>query len=189
MSSLEYAVRAERAATNAAQSADEALNSANDASDSEEMARKWATKTDGAVAQETIEIPPEQEGDDPTTETINLYSARYYAALAEETYNNMQFDNTPTENSTNLLSSGTIYTALYGKADKSDTYTKTEVDTALSNVQSTLTFDNTPTANSNNPVTSGGIYTALQNVNIDIDDEITEDSDNPVTSAAIYEAL
>lgn len=277
LSSLEYAVRAERAATNAAQSADEALNSATAASSSEEMARKWATKTDGAVAQETIEIPPEQEGDDPTTETINLYSARYYAALAEETYNNMQFDSEPTENSTKLLSSGTIYTALYGKADKSttytktevdtqistavsnlvnsapstldtleeladalgddpnfattiatqlgnkadksDTYTKTEVDTALSNVQSTLTFDNvptansdnpvkssgiktaldgkqdtltfdsTPTANSTNPVTSGGVYTALQNVNIDIDDEITEDSDNPVTSAAIYEAL
>lgn len=113
----------------------------------------------------------------------------------------------------------TIATQLGLKADKSDTYTKTEVDTALSNVQSTLTFDNvptansdnpvkssgiktaldgkqdtltfdsTPTANSTNPVTSGGIYTALQNVNIDIDDEITEDSDNPVTSAAIYAAL
>jgi len=82
LSSLEYAVRAERAATNAAQSADEALNSANDASDYVTEARNWATKTDGYVAQETITIPPEQEGDEPTTETIDLYSARYYAALA-----------------------------------------------------------------------------------------------------------
>lgn len=189
LGSLENAVRAERAAATATQKADEARNSAEDASDYATEARNWATKTDGYVAQETITIPPEQEGDDPTTETIDLYSARYYAALAQDAYNNLQFDTEPTENSTALVSSGAIYTALSGKADKSDTYTKTEVDTALGNVQSTLTFDSTPTANSNNPVTSGGIYTALQNVNIDIDDEITEDSDNPVTSAAIYEAL
>lgn len=277
LSSLEYAVRAERAATTATQKADEALNSAGDASDYATEARNWATKTDGYVDQETVTIPPEQEGDEPTTETIDLYSARYYAALAQDAYNNFQFDSVPTENSTALISSGAIYTALNGKADKSntytktevdtqistavsnlvnsapstldtleeladalgddpnfattiatqlgnkadksDTYTKTEVDTALSNVQGqltfdnvptansdnpvkssgiktaldgkqdTLTFDSTPTANSNNPVTSGGVYTALQNVNIDIDDEITEDSDNPVTSAAIYEAL
>jgi hypothetical protein len=44
----------------------------------------------------------------------------------------LQFDTEPTENSTALVSSGAIYTALNGKADKSDTYTKTEVDTALS---------------------------------------------------------
>jgi hypothetical protein len=37
----------------------------------------------------------------------------------------------PTENSTNLISSGAIYTALNGKADKSDTYTKTETDTLI----------------------------------------------------------
>ena len=189
LGSLENAVRAERAAATATQKADEARNSAEDASDYATEARNWANKTDGYVAQETITIPPEQEGDEPTTETIDLYSAKYYAALAQDIYNNLQFDTEPTEDSTKLLSSGAIYTALNGKADKSDTYTKTEVDTALSNVQSTLTFDSTPTANSNNPVTSDGIYTALQNVEIDIDGEITEDSDNPVTSAAIYEAL
>ena len=296
LSSLEYAVRAERAATTAIQKADEASNSADDASDFATEARNWATKTDGYVDQETITIPPEQEGDEPTTETIDLYSARYYAALAQDVYNNLQFDSVPTENSTNIVSSGAIYdaldlkadksttytktevdtalnakanqsttytktevdteintaisnlvnsapstldtleeladalgndpnfattiaTQLGNKADKSDTYTKTEVDTALSNVQSTLTFDNvptansdnpvkssgiktaldgkqdtltfdsTPTANSNNPVTSGGVYTALQNVDIDVDTSITQNSTNPVTSAAIYEAL
>lgn len=131
LSSLEYAVRAERAATNAAQSADEALNSANDASDSEEMARKWATKTDGYVAQETITIPPEQEGDEPTTETIDLFSARYYAELAQDIYNNMSFDSVPTENSNNMVNSGVVYSALNLKADKSTTYTKTETDNLI----------------------------------------------------------
>ena len=54
----------------------------------------------------------------------------------------LTFDNSPTENSTNPVKSGGVYTALAGKQD-------------------TLTFDNAPTANSNNPVKSGGVYTAV----------------------------
>jgi len=44
--------------------------------------------------------------------------------------------------STDLIESGSVYTALSGKQD-------------------TLSFDNVPTENSNNPVKSGGVYTAL----------------------------
>lgn len=51
-------------------------------------------------------------------------------------------DSTITENGTNPVQGGAIYTALSGK-------------------QNSLTFDNTPTSNSNNPCTSGGIATAL----------------------------
>lgn len=40
-------------------------------------------------------------------------------------------DTTPTEDSTNPIQSGAVYTSLGLKADKSTTYTKTEVDTAL----------------------------------------------------------
>jgi hypothetical protein len=54
----------------------------------------------------------------------------------------LTFDNSPTENSTNPVKSGGVYTALAGKQDM-------------------LTFDNAPTANSNNPVKSGGVYTAV----------------------------
>jgi hypothetical protein len=153
------------------------------------------------------------------TETDNLINTRLaeLVASAPAALDTLQELATALGNDPNFAT--TIATQLGNKADKSDTYTKTEVDTALSNVQGqltfdnvptansdnpvkssgiktaldgkqdTLTFDSTPTANSTNPVTSGGVYTALQNVNIDIDDEITEDSDNPVTSAAIYEAL
>jgi hypothetical protein len=97
----------------------------------------------------------------------------------------------PTENSTNLISSGAIYTALNGKADKSDTYTKTEVDTALSNVQGQLTFDNVPTANSDNPVKSNGIKTALDGKQdtLTFDSTPTANSNNPVTSGGVYTAL
>lgn len=69
----------------------------------------------------------------------------------------LTFDSTPTENSTNPVTSGGVYTALGAKAnsadvynksavdtalgakaDKSTTYTKTEVDTALSSKQNTI---------------------------------------------------
>ena len=54
------------------------------------------------------------------------------------------------------------------KADKSDTYTKDEVDNKINSVdlsgkQDKLIFDTTPTENSENPVTSGGIKNALDN--------------------------
>lgn len=48
-----------------------------------------------------------------------------------------------------------------GAASAANTYTKTEVDTALGGKQGTLTFDSTPTASSTNPVTSGGVKSAL----------------------------
>lgn len=69
----------------------------------------------------------------------------------------LTFDSAPTENSTNPVTSGGVYTALgtkansadvynksavdtalTAKADKSTTYTKTEVDTALSSKQNTI---------------------------------------------------
>ena len=60
-------------------------------------------------------------------------------------------DSTPTENSTNPVSSGGVYTA-------------------LGNKQNTLTFDSTPTASSTNPVTSDGTKSYVDN---SISDEVT----------------
>ena len=54
----------------------------------------------------------------------------------------LTFDNTPTANSTNPVTSGGVYSALQGK-------------------QNALTFDNTPTLQSANPVKSGGVASAL----------------------------
>lgn len=89
--------------------------------------------------------------------------------------NTLTFDNTPTENSTNPVTSGGIYTALQNvQPDLSNYYTKDEIDdgnitisAALNELhdekQDKLTFDSTPTAGSSNPVTSNGIVTYLLN--------------------------
>ena len=80
ISSFSYAVRAENAATTATQKASDASNSAADALAYRNAARNWATKMDTYVDTETITIPAEQEGEEDTTETVYLFSARYYAA-------------------------------------------------------------------------------------------------------------
>lgn len=54
----------------------------------------------------------------------------------------VDIDTTPTQNSSNPITSGGVYMALQGK-------------------QNTLTFDSAPTQSSTNPVTSGGVYAAL----------------------------
>ena len=56
----------------------------------------------------------------------------------------LTFDNEPTEDSTNPVTSGGVYSALANKQD-------------------TLTIDSAPTESSTNPVESGGVYTALGN--------------------------
>lgn len=45
----------------------------------------------------------------------------------------LTFDSAPTENSTNPVTSGGVYTALDSKANSSDVYNKSSIDTALSN--------------------------------------------------------
>ena len=57
----------------------------------------------------------------------------------------VDIDTTPTQNSSNPITSGGVYTALQEKQD-------------------TLTFDSTPTQSSTNPVTSGGVYAALARI-------------------------
>ena len=86
--------------------------------------------------------------------------------------NTLTFDSSPTENSTNPVTSDGIYTALSAK-------------------QNNLTFDSVPTENSTNPVTSGGLYEALSDIqeSLTFDNTPTENSTNPVTSHGIYEAL
>ena len=84
----------------------------------------------------------------------------------------LTFDDTPTDGSSNPVTSDGIYDALAGKQDN-------------------LTFDSTPTDGSSNPVTSDGIYDALalkQDV-LTFDTVPTDGSSNPVTSDGIYDAL
>ena len=84
----------------------------------------------------------------------------------------LTIDSTPTQGSTNPVTSGGIYTVLQNKQDK-------------------LTFDTTPTSGSTKPVTSGGIYTALsrkQNT-LTFDSVPVRYSTRPVYSGGVYSAL
>ena len=86
-------------------------------------------------------------------------------------------DSAPTENSTNPVTSGGVYTALAGKANTSDL-----------GAASTKGFDATPTAgNTNNAVSSDGVYQALAaKLNkADVDDALSSTSANPVQNKAV----
>ena len=111
-------------------------------------------------------------------------------------------DTTPTEGSSNAVSSGGVYTAL---ANKQETLTFDNVPTQNSNnpvksggiysslagKQDALTFDNAPTQNSQNSLKSGAVYSALSGKqdNLTFDDSPTQDSQNPVKSGGLYTAL
>lgn len=108
------------------------------------------------------------------------------AAIAAK-QDELAFDNEPTANSNNVLTSGTIHTALTGKQDTINSSNKVDAgNVAVSNVngiestdvsgalaelnndiagkQDPITIDSTPTANSTNPVSSGGVHAALANI-------------------------
>lgn len=131
----------------------------------------------------------------------------------------LQVDQTPTENSQNLVTSGGVYEAIQnaGGSDitidanptplsdnavsSGGTYAAIEemglvLADALGSKQDELTFDTAPTQGSTNPVTSGGVYTAIQNAgggsggaSIIVDDALSATSENPVQNKVIYQAL
>jgi len=131
----------------------------------------------------------------------------------------LQVDQTPTENSQNLVTSGGVYEAIQnaGGSDitidanptplsdnavsSGGTYAAIEemgldLADALGGKQDALTFDTAPTQGSTNPVTSGGVYTAIQNAgggsgesSITVDAALSATSENPVQNKVIYQAL
>ena len=97
-------------------------------------------------------------------------------------WENIGIDTTPTQNSTNPVSSGGVYTSLGGKQS---TYSSDSTQ-----------WDTTPTANSTKPVTSGGVKTEIDkklptyaNGNSSWDTAPTNNSTKPVTSGGIYNAF
>lgn len=69
------------------------------------------------------------------------------AAVITGKQDTLTFDNSPTENSTNPVKSGGVFTALAGK-------------------MASMTVDTSPTQNSANLVTSGGVKSALDNLGL-----------------------
>lgn len=97
----------------------------------------------GLQAEITGEVTISSDNVDDTDAT-NLFVTSTEKSTWTDKQDALTFDDAPTENSTNPVKSGGVYTALSGK-------------------QPTLTFDDTPTSGSSNPVKSGGVYSALGN--------------------------
>ena len=97
----------------------------------------------GLQAEITGEVTISSDNVDDTDAT-NLFVTSDEKSTWTGKQDALTFDDAPTENSTNPVKSGGVYTALSGK-------------------QPTLTFDDTPTSGSSNPVKSGGVYSALGN--------------------------
>jgi len=133
--------------------------------------------------------------------------------VADFSVTQLTFDETPTDGSTNPVTSNGIYDALAAKQgkltfDTIPTIGSTNLVTSggiymwtaatyitsanvAKNYQRILTFDDAPSSVSTNPVTSKGIYTAIyakQDV-LTFDTTPTASSTNPVTSGGIYTAL
>ena len=106
----------------------------------------------------------------PTNNSTNAVTSRGIKNALDAKQDKLTFDDEPTENSNNPVKSGGLYTA-------------------LSNIQQALTFDDVPTEGSDNPVKSGGIYDALQNIDFQIDEEPTEGSTHAVSSGSVYDRL
>jgi len=115
-------------------------------------------------------IHPETE----TSQVVDL-ADKYYNKSQVDTklsgkMNTIAIDNTPTDGSTNLITSDGVYDAIQGFIEQPDVTNALTpcakivyVDTKLNTKQDKLTFDSAPTDASNNPVTSGGIFNAIKN--------------------------
>ena len=116
----------------------------------------------------------EQEDLDKLKRYIDGIQRTLTAEIATK-QNTLTFDSTPTEGSTNPVTSGGVWSAI-DSAIPENVYSKTETDTLLATKQpkgdyatteqleekqDALTFDSTPTAGSLNPVTSEGIKAAI----------------------------
>jgi len=106
----------------------------------------------------------------PTNNSTNAVTSRGIKNALDAKQDVLTFDDEPTENSGNPVKSGGLYSA-------------------LQNIQQALTFDDVPTEGSDNPVKSGGIYNAIANIDIGIDEEPTEGSSHAVSSGGVYDGL
>lgn len=95
----------------------------------------------------------------------------------------IDIDDVPAEGSTNAVSSNGVYQAINTLA--------TDTEEALETKQDELTFDLLPTQNSMNPVTSGGVWQKIAEIDPygTIDPEPTEGSTAAVQSGGTWSAL
>lgn len=117
----------------------------------------------------------------PTEGSTNPVTSEGIARAIEQAVPTITIDPTPAQGSSNAVSSGGVYAALQNERESTDL--------KLSRKQDTLAFDMTPTQNSTNPVYSGGVWEALAQISpsVTIDAFPTEGSAHAVSSGGVYE--
>ena len=148
----------------------------------------YAETTDGTIGniRDDIEALNSTKQDEltwdvtPTEGSTNPVTSEGIRRAIDEAIPELTIDPSPTQGSQNPVSSGGTYTAIENA--------KTEINTNMQRKQDKLTFDLLPTQNSLNPVTSGGVYEALADIDptVTIDGYPTENSPNPVSSGGVY---
>lgn len=116
----------------------------------------------------------------PTEGSTNPVTSEGIARAIEQAVPTITIDPAPAQGSSNAVSSGGVYTALQNESESTDL--------KLSRKQNTLNFDLLPTENSMNPVRSGGVYEAIARVSpsFAIDAYPTEGSEHAVASGGVY---
>ena len=116
----------------------------------------------------------------PTEGSTNPVTSEGIARAIEQAVPTITIDPAPAQGSSNAVSSGGVYTALQNERESTDL--------KLSRKQDTLNFDLLPTENSMNPVRSGGVYEAIARVSpsFAIDAYPTEGSEHAVASGGVY---
>ena len=117
-----------------------------------------------AINQSIQEFEDEVNGkivtdDTPTQGSTNLVTSGGVYASIKSLSDTLVKDLVPTENSHNYVESGGVYSAIQTAIGN--------LSTAIATKQDRLTFDTEPTQNSVNPVQSGGIYTAIEQAKTD----------------------
>lgn len=116
----------------------------------------------------------------PTEGSTNPVTSEGIARAIEQAVPTIAIDPAPAQGSNNAVSSGGVYTALQNERESTDL--------KLTRKQDTLTFDMMPAQNSTNPVYSGGVWEALAQISpsVTIDAYPTEGSAHAVSSGGVY---
>lgn len=112
---------------------------------------------------------------DTTTNKVYRWSGSMYVEISATPV----IDNAPTENSTNLVTSGGVYDALETKAPLASP-ALTGTPTAPTAAAGT---------NTTQIATTAFVQTALGSVEIDVDDELDDESENPVQNKVVTERI